>query len=118
AGDYDSAIAYYESAAKSNPRYRDDVTFARGVKLGKTIGAEEARNADRKALREKSGKVIDSAFVAWQKRDYDTSILLLQTALSMDPYNQKIQDTIDFVKGVQYKNLKPQRTKKKSQAKN
>jgi tetratricopeptide (TPR) repeat protein len=121
AHDYDTAIRYYESAAKidpSNRRLREEVTFLQGVKTGVNMGMEGARTAGQKALAEKSGKILDNAFIAWQRRDYDTSILLLETALSINPNNQKIRDTIDFVKETQNKVLNSQNEQRKSPAKN
>lgn len=109
-GDYEAAAAHYESAAKQNPRYRDDATFARDVKAAKAAGEAGAASPDRKPRVEKSGKLIDNAFAAWQKRDYNTSIALLQAALSADPDNRKIRDAIDFVKSAKSRSMKPQAT--------
>lgn len=99
--DYDTAIKYYESAAKIDPnnkRHRDDVTFLQGVKTGVQIGIEKAKTSEEKVLAEKAWKLYDNAYIATTRGDYDTAVSLLEGALSMSPLNKGIQDTLDFVK--------------------
>lgn len=114
--DYDTAIKYYESAARIDPnnkRHRDDVTFLQGVKTGVQIGFEKAKTSEEKALAEKAWKLYDNAYIATTRGDYDTAVNLLEGALFMSPLNKGIQGTLDFVKKNRDEASHPQGKNKK-----
>jgi tetratricopeptide (TPR) repeat protein len=112
--DYSAALAYFKQANAINPKdqgIRDAMNFLEGLNTGlqqkATMQSPEERAREEMAL-----KLAGHSIVAIQRRDYDSAILILEDALSINPKDKGISDALDTVKGWRDEALKTKNKQK------
>lgn len=108
-GDYDTAIKHLESALKIDPdnqSFRENLKYIEGLKKGIAIGSRIANASSEKALKEKAWKIADQSLAALFRKDYNSAILILEAAHTVDPANQTFSDALEMVKDFRNKAMR------------
>lgn len=113
AGDYGAAVKHLESAINMDPKNETLRDCLKTVEQAK----KEIAVIGSKPMEERAMAVANQSFGAIYRKDYHNAILILEAALAINPYDQRIQDRLDLVKKMQNEAVVSQGKKEKTAGK-